>query len=70
MNKSGYAALERMIKGLKENGNDYFIPDSIGLDPDSLTELSMAGVIEVAGDVNGGVYFDMDAARRFLNMKD
>ena len=67
MKKSGYEALARMIEAYQQTGNDYFVPDSIGLDQDSLTELLLSGVVENAGDVNEGVHFDIEAAKRFVH---
>lgn len=67
MNKSGYEALARMIESHQQNSNNYFVPDAIGLDPDSLAELLLSGVVESAGDINEGVYFDIEAARRFAH---
>ena len=67
MNKSGYEALARMIEAYQQTGNDYFVPDSIGLDRDSLIELLLSGVVESANDINDGVHFDIEAAKRFVH---
>ena len=67
MNKSGYEALARMIDACQQTGKDYFVPDSIGLDRDSLTELLLSGVVESAGDINEGVHLDIEAAKRFVH---
>ena len=67
MTHEGFIAFKRMFELCRDKGQIYFVPDALGLSEDDLSELTLAGIIENAEDINSEINFDIDAAKRFLN---